>query len=376
MMQFTRIDAVRTRLLGSSVVALGAFTAFFFACDDNTGTVAADYTALLQGSTNSVIVPDETAFAARADDLVVATKALEASPTGDTLAAAQSAWRAARAAYRTIDIASFGPIAELGISDRIDTAPATPSQIDAIVSGTPTIDVASVGVAGGHAKGFLGAEYLLFSAMGQDAALAKLSGADSAAARRRTLARAISEEIAASAHQLVDAWDPAKGGWATAITGAGKTSQHYATQRAALDDLVGGVAFAMEIVVGVRLATVLGRTSGGTPDPTQDATTASDSAVPDMLATLAGVKAVYHDGGFATFVHAKSAPLDAHFSQEIDACAAAVKAIPAPFSDAVTKNTATVQAAFDACKAMKLTWNTDLTSALGATLKPTINDGD
>jgi putative iron-regulated protein len=232
-----------------------------------------------------------------------------------------------------------------------------------------------VASAGGHSKGFLGIEYLLFSNKGAAAALALLQG-DGAPSRRRTLARSMGDEVASSAHQLDDAWAPAKGGYANEITGAGAASTRYPSQRAALDDIVGGVGFAFEEVVGVRLALPLGRKAGGTPDPSLDPTGASDSAAADLKASLDGIDALYGGAGLSSRVRMQSTVLDDRIAGQISDCATKVAAIPAPFETALTGATASVQASYDACKAAKGTWNTDVTSALGATLKPSDNDGD
>ena len=231
---------------GIGVAAAGAVGA----CNEDTGTGPADYGTLLQGLTTTVIVPEHNAFATSSDELASALRALEATPDADSLAKAQAAWRKARAAYRKLDALHFGPIADLGIAARIDLAPAKTADIDAILASTKPIDAALVGAAGGYSKGFLGIEYLIFSSKGAAAALALLQG-DDAPSRRRTLARALGDEVAASAHQLDDAWAPGKGGYANEITGAGSTSARYPSQRAALDDIVGGIGFAFEVVVAV-----------------------------------------------------------------------------------------------------------------------------
>jgi predicted lipoprotein len=356
------------------VLLAGALTCA--ACDDNTGTATADYGPLLAQLTNQVALPEFADLAAQSKMLDTAALALEASPTPATLAAAQQQWRTARVALRKLDSLQFGPLSTHGIADRIDVAPADDSSIDAIVNGTQTIDATLIGNLGGGSKGFLGVEYLLFSADGADAELTRLTD-DSAAPRRRTLLRAMVDEIATSTQTLFDLWDPAQNGYATQITTAGKGSMAYPRQRGALDDFVGGVAYALEIVVGVRLADPLGKKStAGVPNPSLDPTLASDSAVADMTASLAGAQALWNGPGFNAQAQAANATLDNEANAQQSACTGAVTAIPAPFASAVVNQTATVEAAYDACKTWKLTWNTDLTSALGATVQILDNDGD
>jgi len=143
-----------------------------------------------------------------------------------------------------------------------------------------------------------------------------------------------------------------------------------------VDDMVGGVAYALEVIVGVRLAPPLGRKSGGTPDPSLDPTPRSDNAVADMQATLAGVAALYEGDGFSAVVRGRSAKLDQAVLSDLSDVQAALAGIPTPFTAAVVNETSLVKAAFDTASGFKATWNTDVSSALGATLKPSDNDGD
>ena len=90
----------------------------------------------------------------------------------------------------------FGPVADLGVGERID-ADAKTADIDAVVAGTATIDAASVASAPPATKGFLGAEYPLFTVQLNE--------------RGRTPARLVCEANAKDAHDPEDAWAPGKG---------------------------------------------------------------------------------------------------------------------------------------------------------------------
>jgi len=343
----------------------------------NTGAPAQDYGPLLATLGEQVVLPEHRAFVARADELVDSVQALVDDPNGDSLTGAQSAWRDARKAYRKLDALHFGPGYTLHISERIDVAPAEVADIEALAADGAAVTDATISRAGGHAKGFLGLEYLLFESPAASAAEpAPALASDDLGDRRRALALAMAHEVAKSAHQLGDAWEPDAGGYIAQLELAGAGSTQYASQRAAVDDMVGGVAYALETIVGVRLAGPLGRKSNGMPDPAQDPTPRSDNAVADMEATLSGVTAVYEGDGFSAVVRGKSAKLDQNVMAALDDTETNLAAIPAPFSDAVVNHTAVVQAAFEACSGLKKTWNTDVSSALGATLKPSDNDGD
>jgi predicted lipoprotein len=335
----------------------------------NTGAPEVDYGPLLQNLSEQVILPEHQAFAAQADALVVAVQGLSDAADVDSLLSAQNAWRDARRAYRTLDALHFGPDLTLRITERIDVSPVDAPGIESLALGAGAVDDAAIGAAGGQKKGFLGLEYLLFPAPSTEDPAPTLVD-DAAAARRRALALGMAHEIARSAHQLDDAWAADKGGYVEQLELAGKGGTQYATQRAAVDDIVGGASYALELIVGIRLAIPLGRKPGADP------TARSDNAVPDMQASLSGVLALYQGDGLAAVIAPKSAKLDELVLAEFSAGKAKLAAIPAPFAAAVTGDTPLVQAAYDATRALKATWNTDLASALGATVKVGDNDGD
>jgi putative iron-regulated protein len=342
----------------------------------NTDAPPRDYGPLLQNLSEHVILPEHQAFASEADALASSVQALADSPDADALASAQAGWRAARKAYRILDALHFGPGYTLHISERIDVSPAEPEGIENLAVGSAEITDSTIAKAGGREKGFLGLEYLLFAGASPDGAVAPVLADDDFAERRRALALAMAHEIQKSAHQLDDAWEPGAGNYVEQLETAGKGSSQYTSQRAAVDDMVGGVAYALEVIVGVRLATPLGRKSGGTPDASLDPTLRSDNAIADMQATLTGIAALYDGDGFSSVVRAKSAKLDETVESGFSGIAQTLSVIPAPFGDAVMNDTPIVKAAYDAGVALKRTWNTDVSSALGATLKPSDNDGD
>jgi predicted lipoprotein len=343
----------------------------------NTGAPAQNYGPLLQNLTQQVILPEHQDFAAKGDALVVAVQALSDTADADSLKAAQSAWRDARAAFRVLDTLQIGPGRTLHIADRIDVSPADLAGIEAIVTSTAAVDDNAVSVAGGKKKGFLGLEYLLFPDPTAADAPAPVLASDDAAERRRAFALSVADEIKSSAHELDNAWEPSGDNYAQQIELAGAGGTIYATQRAAVDDLVGGgVAGALEVLIRVRLTAPLGLKSGGTPDPTADPTSRSDNTVADMQATLSGVLALYQGDGFSAVVGAKNAKLDSAVLSEIGGFQDALTKIPAPFADTLVNDTQLVKDAYDAGKTLETTWNTDVSSALGATLKPPDIDGD
>lgn len=343
----------------------------------NTDAPPRDYGPLLSKLSEGIILPEHRAFVTRADALANSVQSLIDDPNADSLASAQRNWRATRSIYRALDALHFGPGYTLHITERIDVGPATPEDIEALAASDADITDTTITRAGGHEKGFLGLEYLLFPDLGANAdSLAPVLAKDELAERRRALALAMAHEIANSAHQLDNAWEPDGDGYTEQFTSAGAGSKQYTTQRAAVDDAVGGVAYALELITGIRLAEPLGRKSGGTPDPSLDPTLRSDSAVADMRATLDGIVSVYSGDGFSSVVRSKSATLDQTVRDDLTNVDLALQDIPPPFADAVVNDTEHVKAAYDVAVDLKKTWNTDVSSTLGATVKFNDPDGD
>jgi predicted lipoprotein len=364
----------RLSLLAPRAVHVYLFSVLVLAACGDDGAVAVDYAPTLQSLTQCAAVPHVDQFGTDAAALSASLASLDSAMTAETLASAQAAWRAARVSWRKLDALHFGPVADDALSDRIDLQPADVADMEAIIAGTEPIDVTSIGKLGGKDKGFLGLEYLLFSTDGSATALARLQG-DGPAARRRMLAIAIASEIGATGQALQTSWTGGTTPFATQVMTAGTAGSRYLRQRGALDDYVGAVHYAIEWVVGIRLAAPLGRTTTGTPDPTLDFTRASDSAVSDMVASIAGARAVY-DCGMSAYLADHAAPVGVRTAADFDTCAAKIAAIPGRFDTAVVSNTAAVQAAYDACKALKATWAAEVTSALGSSIRFSDNDGD
>lgn len=352
---------------------LCASACLLLACG-NTGAPELDYGPLLGNVSQQVILPEHRQFVTQAQALVDSVQMLSDSPDEVSLQAAQAAWREARKAYRTLDALHVGPGYTLHITEAIDVSPIDLDGIEALVTGSGAVDDQAVRNAGAKKKGFLGLEYLLFAEPSSKLPAPALAD-DDWAVRRRLLAISMADEIAKLARDLDAAWEGDDGA-AAQLEQAGKGGTKYATQRAAVDDLIGGTGYALELIVGVRLALPLGRHNGGTPDPSLDPTLRSDSAVADMQASLAGVFALYSGDGLSAVIRGKSSALDQRVLDQFTAGEAKLNALPAPFETAVVDDTALVQEAYDSTQALKKTWNTDVASALGATARTGENDGD
>ena len=349
----------------------------------NSSESAADAKPVLVDLTNNVMLPTLRAVDASAGTLLAATKALEAAPSADTLAAAQSAWRAARKAWHESEAFRFGPVKSKDITSAVDFWPARGETIDKLLAGQDPLTAASVEALGANARGYQGLEYVLFdSAAGNAAVLLRLT-TDPLAKRRLAYASAVAEHVKGKTGELLAAWEPASGNFAREITEAGSGAVLFTSGKAAVDQIVNSTVFAVDLVTGTKLGKPSGTKSGGSPLPDQEESPRSDNSLADMLDTLDGARSVYTgafgptDGkGISDLVRAKNPALDDRVIVAFDDAKAKIAAIPPPFRTAITGQRPAVEAAYQACRTLKNTMATEVANTLATTLQFNDNDGD
>lgn len=346
-------------------------------------TGAEDYDAkpVLEDVVHIVILPTLSDAAAGAEGLDTAAGALAEAPTADSLAAAQAAWLAARGPWRSADAFAFGPIESAGIGAAADWWPAKPETIEEKIAAGATIDAAYVASLGTSAKGFMALEYLLFdSTNGDSAVLTSLEG--DPAAPRRAFVAAAGEDLAAQVSALHAAWAEDQGNYAAELLLAGEGSKAFSSKKAAVDELVNQLVFRADSLI-TRIGKPAGKDSGGTPVPDAEDAPRSDSSLAGMLATLAGLAAVYdgkygdQDGmGLSDLVRARNTGVDDRVHAAFADLKAKIEAIPPPFRTAVTAHPAEVDAAYESARALKRELATEVVSVLGSTLRFNDADGD
>jgi len=187
-------------------------------------------------------------FAGKAAVLDAAVRAHVAAPDGVTLAATQSAWRAAMATFSSVELFQFGPLASRadsagrdgvhgeGIRDFIYSWPLnTRCRIEEqLASQRYEQGFADVLVS---SRGLTALEYLLFYA-GNDTACSSGSATatvfaaltpDALAERKLAYLRAVSSDVLANARRVVERWDPAGGNFRqTFIDASGYEDEQHA----------------------------------------------------------------------------------------------------------------------------------------------------
>ena len=312
---------------------LGTITEFRLSTNDPT---AFAYDAKSQVSAYAALVHDtyaSTNAAARAFQDAVAN--LQAAPSGETLAAARSAWLAARDAYlRTeafqfyagpVDIPAVSADAPGGPLPRLNGWPVDPAVIDAILADAaqslnfraiarlntiePTVNITT---------GLHVAEYLLW---GADGALEVSAFAGEPGARR-------SEYLASVARLFVNDTDTLVAAWAPDVGNNYRASVEGMDQRNALGRAFNG----MTVLVGYEIP--LRRIGAGLfpanknfqPSPF------SGTSEADNAASFAGAQAVYFESGLDALVAATNSELAGKIEAGFVRAAEALGAMDAPYA--------------------------------------------
>jgi putative iron-regulated protein len=333
--------------------------------------------AVVRSVASDVIAPAHERMASAAAELEAAATALAAAPDAERLAAAQAAWRAAREPWSESLVFRGGPVTDGSYESRLDQFPIDEARIEAEIAGTTELTPGRVLSLGNNKRGFHAAEYLLFDAGGDAAALAALT-TEPGAERRRQYLVATTTLLARDAASLHAAWDPAGGGFETAVVDIGGAGP-YATVKDATDAVVNDSIFLAELIADAKIGKPLGRL-GGQPDPALVQSGTSDFALDELRAHVRGLSEVYVGTGagvgLSSLVAKASPATDAHVRSNLAALDAALAAIPRPFSAAVAAQAPEADAAWTVARELRVTLSTEVIAALGATLSFNSNDGD
>ncbi len=345
-----------------------------------------DERPVLRHQAEAVALPAFRAAATEAAALMVATAELEAAPSASTVAAAQSAWRRARAAWTRTAVFGFGPAKDL--TPRIEWFPTETTKVEAQVAGEEPIDDAAIARLGANERGLGALEVLLFAAGDGDDVAQVLTAIDTAP-RRAALARALAVDVAAAITAIQTAWEQSDGAYAEQLATAGEGSTAFPARKDGTDAIVNESIFVLELVLGDELALPLGLRDDGTPQPEQVRSQWSDASIDDALGHLDAFGAAYFGaageggvpidaaGGLADLVRARGGDdLDQDVRDAFALSRGAVAFIPGPLRTAITTDPAKVQRAYDEVRELKRLLASDVATAVGTTLSFNDNDGD
>ncbi len=273
--------------------------------------------------------------------LQAATSAFTAAPTAATLAAARQAYRDARQPWEATEAFAFGPVSTQGLDGIIDTWPLDVTGLNALLAGTEPLTASALRQKDGVLQGFHPIEYLFFGTAANKAL------ADFTPREYQYLA-ATAANLKTATAQLLAAWQPTGGNFAARLATAGPGNTLYASQRAAVQEVLDGVIGAATELPDSKIENPLAAQSTDLEEAKY-----SQNSKAEFLGNLGGIENVYlgrygqatAGQGLQAIVQAKNPALDTRFRQELAAAQAAVVAIPGRFDEAITQNPAAVRAA-------------------------------
>lgn len=332
---------------------------------------------LLSSWGHAFLLAQYAEFEARSATLADRTAELRDAPSDETLEAAREAWWEARAPWKRAEVFAFGPYSEepRRIGPKIDFWPARPQAIEDVLEDDSELDPDTLEDLGAPAKGLPALEYLLFQ-----------PDTDLVAAfedpRRGEYAHALAQDLVARAREIHDAWDPEHEAFLNQLTDAGRSSTRFSTLNAAVGEVVNRIGYTLENDRLEKLAPALGDTSDGTPQPDRLESPFSGRSLEDLRDNLAGIELLYRGDataglkGLDAYLKERGKHLVRTFDERVLACHGALDSIPAPLSDAISNDVATVRALMAELAALQRFFQVDVLNALSLSLGFNDNDGD
>jgi uncharacterized iron-regulated protein len=318
-----------------------------------------DATPVLEQVAQEVITATYANMNTTAQALVQAVDALQTNPTLPNLEAARAAWRAVRTPWEQSEGFLFGPVDIEGIDPAVDSWPVNEVDLDAVLASSDVLTVEYIDGLEGTLKGFHTIEYLLFGPTGT-------KQPQEFTARQFVYLSSTARSLQQESQQLVDAWSGTSGYAMRLATAGDPGNSLYISERAALQELVGGM---------VTIADEVGNGKINDPFTQQDVTLEesrfSANSKADFQDNIRSILHIYTgDYGTSTgagldeLVRAQDAALDTRVRQQIDAAIAAIGNIPGTFTAAIFTQRAAVQAAQEAVRTLQQTLEAEVAPLL------------
>jgi len=383
MSSFTRKQLNRRDvMIGLGLVCGGAAFVPIAASCRRDGAEPPDRGQILADLSQLIIAPSYVDAATDAKALETAAAALRDTPTAETLTAARTAWKKARASWKATEAFLIGPADDLAVTGGIIDEIPDAAKVDAnVTTGTQPLDDAAVQKLGANQRGLGGVEALLFDPTKDDATM--LTAFQATDARRRTLAALVATDLRVKIDKVRDAWST---DYAGQLARAGRGSTVYTSEKQGMDAIVNSLIGAAEVIIALRLAKPLGiDKTPATPQPDLVESARSDASIDDILSVLDGIEAVYmtrsRDGqksglALGAAVAERSPAADTRMKSDLAKAREAVRAIPGPLRTAILERRDPVIAAHAACREVKRCLATDVAAALGTSVGFNVTDGD
>jgi len=359
------------RFVLSTMLALSVM--LFFACsksdddsnDNNPSGTDEFKKGMLVNYADNIIIPGYTDFIAKMDLLEAAVNAFLDNPSAATRDALKAPFKTAYLAFENVSMPYFGPAAALQLNSYVNTFPAATSKIEAGVA-SGTYNFTQPGISD-SLQGLPALDYLLFS----DNAVEKFT-TDTHAANRKKYVRDVMDRIATLSGNALSQWNSS---YRTTFVNSLKTDVG-----SSIGSIVNQLAFEMDALKGPRIGYPFGKQSNGIVFADKAEAYFSGISGGLAVANLTALKNYYTgasgDGIADYLVLLKKEQLNTDVLAQFDIAINALKAIPAPLSEAFTGSPATVEEAYKQIQKLLTLLKTDVASATGVQITYMDNDGD
>lgn len=336
---------------------------------------------VLANLSDNMILPAYENFSASAADLETAVQDLCLSPTAQSLANAQAAWKEAHANLKETEVIAFGPYKDSNFAQRIDFWPTRTNNIENAVTNNSTFDDSVIASLGVSARGIPALEYLLF---GSGNSSTTLNALKAESGKRCRFVEAVSRDLANQSLNLYAAWSPLDGNFSASLSEPGSPASPFPNTQNAISVLVNQMGYIVELVRDTKLGKPLGKNNGGDIQPGLVESPYSGSSAQGMIHNLRGLQLLYHSGPKAdpevesiySLVYEKDTftanYLDIVINETIDA----LEQIPEPFQKSLETDTAAAEKAYEKLRIVKAQISGPISGLLGITAFFNGNDGD
>jgi len=331
-------------------------------------------TEMITNLTNDVIVAGYLSLSNKANEFHLATLTLSNSPSTESLAAAQQAWRAVRTPWEQGEAHIFGPVDALSIDPHLDTWPLNTNDLQALLASQSGFTAEQVKLFNDDVQGFHTMEFLLFG----DGLTDNVKTIDEMTALEREYLTATAEVFNEYAQALADAWtvsyDPSNSN-SPAYKDLLLTPNNdvYASQLGVVEELINGMLGIIDEVGNGKIAEPFG-TSLTTTDTSLVESQYSWNSLADFADNIQGVQNVYRGEfinaadkqGIIDFIAAADAELASKIDNQINDAIRAIKAIAGdnnlPFRQAINDADAriSIQSAIDSLSVVQASFEREV----------------
>lgn len=336
-----------------------------------------DREAMLQRVGREVILPAHEALVREAVLLEEAAVAFrEADNPGEAdLTALRDRWLAAQVAWKRVQLFQFDRL--LLLHNAIEKRPPRADFIERTIrdlrEGTlDHVDSDFIAGAGATSKGLGAIEYLLFPSDEEPSVLARADRVE-----REAYLVALARNLVETARDIRAHWAPEED---NALTEFQRNASDGADLQGSISLLANRMIAMQEVATVQWLGRPLGRTTDGVARPEEAEAARSQRSLELLVASVTSVEQTFHSGLDAYLDHLDRSggaqPLSARVSAAFEQALRALRAIEQPLEVAVLENPQTVEAAYEAMRALLVLLKTDMPAQLGVTVTFGDNDGD